>query len=63
MYVNIVTFGMRTCNSPFLMNEALLSISPAGGGQSVEMLIALEPHGKIWITFSILIYLYIVQPL
>ena len=32
-------------NSLFLMNVALLSISPAGRGQLVKMLMTLEPHG------------------
>ena len=32
------------CNTAFLMDEALLSISPVGRGQLVKMLIALEPH-------------------
>ena len=29
---------------PFLMDKALLSISPAGCGQLVKMLITLDPH-------------------
>ena len=37
MHVNIVY-------PPFLMDEALLSISPAGRGQLVKMLITLELH-------------------
>ena len=50
-------------NSLLLMGEALLTISRAGGGQLVKMLITLEPHGIFWITFCILIHINIVQPL
>ena len=42
---------------PFLMDNALLSISPASFGQLVKMLTTLESHGSnIWIIFCILIY-------
>ena len=34
-----------TYQQPFLMDEALMSISRAGRGQLVKMLITLEPHG------------------
>ena len=46
-----ITTGIR--NSPFLTDEALLSTSPAGRGQSVEMLINLEPHR--------IVYMYLAQ--
>ena len=38
-----LTTGMR--NRLFLLDVALLSISSAGRGQLVKMLITLEPHG------------------
>ena len=37
---------------PFLMEEALLSISPAGRGQLVKMLISLEPHSIFGSNFA-----------
>ena len=36
------------------MDEALLSISPAGRGQIVKILITLEPHGIFGSNFSYL---------
>ena len=42
----------------FLKNEALLSISPAGRGQLVQMLITLEPHGIFGSNFE---YQYILH--
>ena len=42
MHVNIVY--QLTSVTTFLMDEALLSISPAGRGQLVRMIITLEPH-------------------
>ena len=43
MHVKIVL--PLICVTAFLMDEALLSISPAGRGELVKMLITLEPHG------------------
>ena len=42
MHVNIVK--QPACVKTFLMDEALLSISPAGRGQLVKIIITLEPH-------------------
>ena len=39
---------------PYLIDDAMLSISPAGRGQLVKLLITLEPHG-------IFAYLYILD--
>ena len=39
----------NACQQPFLMDEGLHSISSAGFGQLVKMLITLEPHGIIGI--------------
>ena len=44
------------------MDVALQSISPAGRGQLVKMLMTLESHG-IFVSNCILVYLNIVQPL
>ena len=41
-YQHCLTIGM--CNSLFLMGEALLSISPAGHGESVKIFKTFEPH-------------------
>ena len=61
MYILIIRMHASTvlplaCVTVFLMDEALLSIStsPAGCGQSVEMLIALEPHGIFGINLAYL---------
>ena len=54
MSTNCLTTDVR--NSRFLMDEALLSISQAGRGQFVKMLITLEPHGILGPNFA---YLYI----
>ena len=43
MHVNIVL--PLASVTAFLMDEAFLSISPAGRGQLLKMLIALEQHG------------------
>ena len=45
----------------FMMDVALLSISPTGRGQLMEMLITLEPHG-VFGSNCILVYLKIFQP-
>ena len=57
MYFNIV-FPLA-CVTAFMMDEVLLSISPAGCGQFVKMLFTIETYVK----FCILIYFNIVQPL
>ena len=44
------------------MGVALLSISPAGPGQLVKMLITLESH-SIFVSNCILVYINIVQAL
>ena len=49
-----LTTGM--CNITFLMDEAMLSISPASRGQLVKMLITLEPPSIFGSTFA---YLFI----
>ena len=46
----------RHALQPFLKDEALLSINPAGRAQVVKMLITLEPHGIFDSNFA---YLYI----
>ena len=51
--------GMHNC---LLMEEDLLSISPAGGFQLVKMLITFKLHGIFRIKFCILISYNIVQP-
>ena len=43
-------------NILFMLDEALLSISPVGCGQLVKMLITLEPHG-IFASFAFLFIL------
>ena len=51
-----------TCVTAFLVDEALLSISPADHGQLGKMLVSLEPHG-IFGSNCILNYIKSVQPL
>ena len=57
MYVLIAAFLFwpSICTA-FLMDEALLSISPAGSGQLVKILITLESHGIFRSNFA---YLFI----
>ena len=50
MYV-IIVYPLA-CLTAFLMNDALLSISPAGRGQFVKILINLELHSKFGSFFA-----------
>ena len=51
LYINLIEFCMFValppgCVTAFLMDVALLSISPAVHGQLVKLFKTLEPHGK-----------------
>ena len=68
LYINLIEFCMFVTLPPgsvtaFLMNVALLSISPAVHGQLVKLFKIIEPHGKFRSTSCIHIDFNFVQPL